>query len=407
MAETSAKTDVAVVGGGPAGLVAAIALARMGLSVHAFAPVPPADQRTTALLRGSVALLQAMDIWPRIEPYAAPLSIMRMIDDTGRLLRAPTVEFDSRELGGGPFGYNIRNSDLVRELETFAASLPALTLDRRMVERVVPDEDIVDVWPAGGDVLRVRLVVGADGLKSRCRAAAEISMKDHRYDQTALAFNVTHTLPHNDTSTEFHTKTGPFTLVPLPGLSESGGHQSSIVWVVRPDEATRLLALSDEAIVRDIERRAYGILGAVTGVGPRGAFPLAQIVASHMARRRIALVGESGHVLPPIGAQGLNLGFRDAATLAEIVEDAVRDGHDIGAPRTLAAYDRRRRADVATRAAAIDLLNRSVLSGLLPFQVARGAGLFAAKHFYPVRNLLMKLGMEPIGDVPRLMKKAG
>ena len=391
-------SDIAVVGGGPAGFVAAILLAQSGAGVRLYAPPPPRDQRTTALLRDSVALMQSAGVWDMAQKHAAALNVMRMVDNTGRLFRAPTVSFDSAEDGGGPFGYNIRNVDLHAALQARAARLKNLAVIHAMIDTVTPNDDKVQISGRDGSTAAVRLVVGADGYRSICRNAADITLNEHRYEQTALAFNVTHTLPHNDTSTEFHTRTGPFTLVPLPG------RECGVVWVVRPDEAQLILALDDDALCERVREKSYGILGDITGASPRGAFPLMRATADRLAANRIALVGEAGHVLPPIGAQGLNLGFRDAAVLCEIVEDANRDGRDPGADDVLAEYDARRKADVAGRAAAIDLLNRSVLSGFIPFQLARSAGLALAKHSSHVRTIMTSLGMGNVGETPRLMR---
>lgn len=392
------QTDIAVVGGGPAGFVAAILLARTGLRVRLFAPTPPADQRTTALLRDSVALMRNSGVWEYAQPHAAPLCVMRMIDDTGRLFRAPTVSFDSAEDGGQPFGYNIRNTDLHEALGKRAAQLANLSIEPAMIASVETRSGQVRIATEQGEEILAGLVVGADGYKSICRPAAGIVLSEHPYEQTALAFNVAHTLPHNNISTEFHTRSGPFTLVPLPG------QECGVVWVLRPDEARTIAALDDTALCALVREKAYGILGEITAATRRGMFALMRATPDRLAANRIALVGEAGHVLPPIGAQGLNLGFRDAAVLCEVVEDGVKAGLDPGSDRLLADYDRRRKIDVASRAAAIDLLNRSVLSGFIPFQLARGAGLALARHSAFARGVMTSLGMGNVGETPRLLR---
>lgn len=392
-------SDACVVGGGPAGLVAAILLARAGLAVRLFAPPPPAgDTRTSALMRGSVALLDALGVWPRIADKAAPLAHMRIVDATGRLLRAPEVVFDAAEIGEPAFGSNVRNRDLLAALDRLARRTQGLTPDARAVAALRPGAELAELVAADGERIPARLVVAADGRNSLCRRAAGIAVRETRYPQTALAFDIGHELAHGDVSTEFHTDSGPLTFVPLPGA------QSSVVWVVRPDEAAALLALDEAAFAARLEERCFSFLGRLGPVGPRGAFPLSAMTAQRMAARRVALIGEAGHVVPPIGAQGLNLGLRDAAALAETVAEARAAGTDIGADATLARYADWRRADIASRATGIDLLNRSVLSDFLPVQLARGAGLYLLGRVGPLRRFAMAAGMEPPGRQPRIMR---
>jgi len=391
------SVEVAVVGGGPAGLTAAIALAAAGIRTALIAKAPPADNRTTALLSGSVAALEALEVWPMCRNESAPLTAIRLIDDTPRLIRAPEVLFEAAEIGLEAFGHNIENRHLVAALDHRAGALPHLLRIAAAVTAVEPGEADVTLRTDGGEPVRARLVVGADGRKSPCRAAAGIEIGRRDYPQAALTLNFGHTRPHNGISTEFHTETGPFTLVPLPGL------RSSLVCVVDPAEAEKLGALDASALSAEIERRAHSILGKVAIEVGRGVFPLGIETAQAFATHRIALVGEAAHVIPPIGAQGLNLGLRDAATISEVVVEARRDGADVGAPEVLARYDRMRRADVATRTFAVDALNRSLLSDFLPVQGARGFGLYLLDRIAPLRRAVMREGVEPAAQ-PRLMR---
>jgi 2-octaprenyl-6-methoxyphenol hydroxylase len=373
--------DAAVVGAGPAGATAALALAAEGLSVALVGPAPAADPRTTALLAGSIGLLDRLAVWPRVSHAAAPLRVMRLVDDTGRLIRAPEVAFDAAELGLEAFGWNIPNDALNAGLAAALAETSVMRITAPAAD-IVPGEAHVSIG-AGGREIRARLAVAADGAASPTREAAGIPVRRWRYPQTAFVTTLRHELPHRGVSTEFHTPTGPFTLVPLPG------DRSSLVWIERPAEAERLAALDDAALSRAIERKAHSILGAMTVDGPRGLLPLEGHVAQRFAERRVALVGEAAHRFPPIGAQGLNLGLRDVAALA----GAVRAAPDAGAAEVLARYDRARRLDVTTRTAGVDLLDRSLLSGFLPVQLARGLGLWAAGRFPPIRRLMMRQGL--------------
>ena len=231
-----------------------------------------------------------------------------------------------------------------------------------------------------------------------CRAAAGIGINRRAYRQTALTLNLAHLKPHHDVTTEFHTEHGPVTLVPLPS------RRSSLVCVLDPPGAAALFAMTDAELAIEIERRAHSLLGKVSIEPGRGLFPLAVATARTLARDRIALVGEAAHVVPPIGAQGLNLGLRDAATLAEIIADARRRGADIASPAVLARYDLQRRADVTSRTIAIDLLNRSLLTDFIPVHGARGLSLFLADRIAPLRRALMREGVTPAASQPRLMR---
>jgi 2-octaprenyl-6-methoxyphenol hydroxylase len=391
--------EAIVVGGGPAGLTAAIALAVSGVSTTLVARRPDRpDNRTTALLAGSVAALDVLGVWQQCRDQAAALKTIRLVDDTPRLLRAPEVTFEAAEIGLDAFGYNIENRHLVAALEARASMLAHLTcIDAAAVTvEISPDE--VAVCLAGGQRLAARLVVGADGRKSLCRTAAGIETTAHGYPQAALTLNFAHARAHHGVSTEFHTETGPFTLVPLPGM------RSSLVCVVEPDEAERLAGVDPRELSEIVERRSHSILGKVTVEPGRGVFRLAMESAERLAANRIALIGEAAHVLPPIGAQGLNLGLRDAAAISEVVVGARRAGEDIGSDEVLERYAWLRRADVASRAAAVDVLNRSLLTDFLPVQGLRGLALYLIDRVGPLRRALMREGAAPSTATPRLMR---
>ncbi len=375
---------IAVVGAGPVGLAAALVVADAGYATALVAPArPPADARTSALLAGSVALLEKIGIWNEIAGEAAPLRTMRIVDGTRRLIRAPEVAFHAREIGLDAFGYNIANAVLVAALEAAVATRP---IDRReaFVETVRPGDEAVVLTLSTGDSLSARLVVAADGRRSKVRDGVGIGTQSWRYDQVALVCNLSHAIPHDDTSTEFHTEAGPFTLVPLPGK------RSSLVWVDRPAESERRLGLGEEALAAEIEARAQSVLGALAIDGWRQTFPLSGMTARRFAANRVALAGEAAHLFPPIGAQGLNLGYRDVTALAEVLSGRHEDP---GAGEVLAAYDRARRGDVFTRTAAVDALNRTLLSGFLPAQALRGAGLFLLDRVAPLRHFAMRQGV--------------
>jgi 2-octaprenyl-6-methoxyphenol hydroxylase len=393
------QPSVIVVGGGPAGLTAAITVADAGLATVLVGKRPTRpDNRTTALFAGSITALATLGVWPLCAAQAAPLKIMRIVDDTGRLWRAPEVKFAANEIGLEAFGYNIENFHLVAALEQRAGTLPGLRIIEDEVRSVTPGDGAVTVTLKSGRKLSAPLLIAADGRRSLCREAAGIAVDERDYPQVALTVCLNHTRPHHDSSTEFHTPSGPFTLVPLPGL------RSSLVWVRDPAQADVIRGLDETALAEEIERASHSILGKITVEPGRGQFPLSVATARRFGAKRIALVGEAAHVIPPIGAQGLNLGLRDAASIGELAVAAQRDGADIGGDAVLDAYEKMRRADVNTRTLAIDLLNRTLLTDFLPVQGMRGLGLYMIDRIGPLRRAVMREGVAPAAAEPRLMR---
>jgi 2-octaprenyl-6-methoxyphenol hydroxylase len=400
------NTDALIVGTGPAGLSAALALTKAGAKVVLAGPRPlPADldsreTRSAALLASSVKFLQSLDVWPSCAAHAAPLAAVRLIDATSNLLRAPEVLFRAEEIGEPAFGYNIANARLLEALATRVLDSPGIeVVETQAVTRLILEAGRVRGETADGASVEAALAVGADGRNSLCRREAEIGAREWHYDQAAIACSFSHSLPHDNVSTELHRRYGPLTTVPLPDL-----HASALVWVDKTEETKRLMALDDAAFAAALEERLQGLLGEVSRPTARARFPLGALVAEKLAARRVALVGEAAHLLPPIGAQGLNLGFRDAAMLADCIGTALRRGEDPGGDRVLSAYRAARRTDVMARTVAVDVLNRSLLTSFLPVQAARGLALHGLSQIGPLRRLVMRLGMTTPVTLPSFMR---
>ncbi|MGE0499807.1 MAG: UbiH/UbiF family hydroxylase [Rhizobiaceae bacterium] len=378
-------STVIVAGTGPAGLVAALAASGAGHAVELVGPLPREDdQRTTALMAPALEFLDLVGVRQALERDGAPLRVMRIVDGTRRLVRSPTATFRSSEIGEDAFGLNVPNAKLNRILVDAVEASP-VTWTKALVER----------WDLAGDgaratvgdrVIEGSLVVAADGRASPAREAAGIRVSTRDWRQSALVVNFAHTRPHADMSTELHTETGPFTQVPLPG------DRSSLVWVVRPETAAELAASPADDLSRRIEERMQSMLGRVTVMAGRQLYPLSAVTALSHAANRVALVGEAAHVFPPIGAQGLNLGIRDVADLIATMET---HADDPGSAAALSAYASKRRPDILARTAAVSLLNMSLLSDMLPAQVARSAGLGLLSAVSPLRAFFMREGMRP------------
>ncbi|NIX77555.1 UbiH/UbiF family hydroxylase [Microvirga terricola] len=391
--------DIAIVGAGAVGISAALAFARDGYKTVLIGNLDARrDGRTVALLNGSVRFLEALDVWPSLAAEAAPLETMRIIDDTGSLFRPPPVAFTAHEIGLDAFGWNIENATLVEKLASAAKSYDGLTILPEQAAGFEAGDIAATVSLSSGETLTARLVVAADGRNSRLREITGIEVKTWAYPQSAVTAILAHERDHRETSTEFHTRYGPFTLVPLPG------RRSSLVWVTSPENGKRLADLDDASLARAIEHQAKSLLGAMRIDGPRGLVPMSGLSVSRFQAPRMALVGEAAHVFPPIGAQGLNLGFRDVAALRDAVVDAHDNGLEPGADETLQQYQRGRDLDVRLRTAAVDGLNRTLLSGLIPADFLRGAGLLAISHIGPLRRAVMKEGVLPHVGAPRLMQ---
>ncbi|QEE43862.1 UbiH/UbiF family hydroxylase [Rhizobium sp. WL3] len=392
--------DIAVIGAGPAGQIAAIAMARGGRRVVLVGPEPDAsDRRTTALMDQSLSMMERLGLWQDLKARAAPLAVMQIIDGTKRLLRAPTVAFRSAEIGLEAFGYNVPNASLLQTLSKNVASEPLITRRAAPAETIHVGADTVTIGLGGDETVTAAFVIGADGRRSKTRESAGVGVKTWSYPQTAVVMNFSHSLPHQNISTEFHTESGPFTQVPLPGL------RSSLVWVVTPQDADRLTSLSSDQLSAEVEARMQSMLGKISVEDGVQAWPLSGMTALHYGKGRAGFVGEAGHAFPPIGAQGLNLSLRDIAALEEILIDrgSVPIAADSGD-----RFDRKRRIDIASRTASVDLLNRSLLSGLLPVQMLRAAGLQVLASVAPLRNLIMQEGVAPgrgLKNLPSLLRK--
>ena len=400
MADKTLTCDVLVAGAGPAGLAAACLVARSGVSVVAVGPAAGAgDTRTSALFGGAERCLRRLGAWETLAGKGAPLEALRIVDCLERSDHPSSLFFPASEVGRRAFGTNFRNIDLLAALEAVAGRLTSLTRHHGVIAGYRHGSGQVVARLADGRRISARVVAACDGRGSPARAAAGIAAKTWDYGQIALAFLVGHHKPHDNVSTEVHRPGGPLTFIPLPG------NRSAVNWLVRPREAETLKALDDNDFLQALMDASGGVLGRFTDPGPRAGFPIGGLSVAALAKNRTVLIGEAAHVLPPIGAQGLNLGFRDAAAFAELAIVAIGKGGDPGQERVAAAYRNARARDVLTRRAATDLLNRSLLLGGGAMAHLRGLGLVLLATSTAARRKLMTEGMGEDGDQPVLMRE--
>ena len=390
--------DIFVSGGGVAGLAATIAFAGAGFTTLCADPAPPitdrdsdgADLRTTAFLQPARAFLDRIGLWPALAPHATALQVMRIVDAGGP---APepraSHDFDAADISDAPFGWNLPNWLLRREMVAHLATLPGARFHPGTgTAQVLTREGEALVTLSDGTRLAARLVVGADGRASPVRQAAGIGVTTLRYGQKALAFAVTHDAAHGNVSTEIHRSGGPFTLVPLP--DHDGRPCSAVVWMDRGPEALRLAALPVPAFEAEATARSAGLYGPLRLVSRRSLWPIISQIAARMTAERIALVAEAAHVVPPIGAQGLNMSLADIATLLDI---ALARPDDPGAAEGLARYERARHPEVAARVLAVDALNRASMAQAQDLRDLRLRALGALHGSAPVRRGLMRAGL--------------
>ena len=390
--------DILISGGGVAGLAAAAAFGTAGFRVICVDPTPPvteagaegADLRTTAILQPGVALLQAAGVWDRLAPHAAALQVMRIVDAGGADPEPRRIkDFDAADVSDAPFGQNLPNWRLRREMVARLADLPKVSFRPGIATKaVLTREGEALVTLSDGARVAARLVVAADGRDSPVRQALGIGVTTIRYGQKALTFAVSHPVPHGQVSTEVHRSGGPFTLVPLP--DHQGSPASSVVWMERGAEALRLATLPEAAFEAEANARSCHVLGPLTLLSRRQVWPIITQVADRMAGERVALMAEAAHVLPPIGAQGLNMSLADLAVLLEL---AMADRAGLGSVAMLDTYQRRRHPEVRLRVTGIDLLNRASMAGTAPLRDLRALALDALYGAVPVRRMLMRAGM--------------
>ncbi|MFP7570373.1 UbiH/UbiF family hydroxylase [Marivita sp. S2033] len=390
--------DIVVSGGGIAGLAAAAAFGKDNFFVLCLDPAPPvternaegSDLRSTAFLQPAQAFLAEIGLWDRLADHAMPLQVMRIVDAGGEVAEPRvTKAFNASDISDAPFGWNLPNWLLRRELVAHLETLDNVTFRHGTgTTSLFTREREARVGLSDGTKVRCKLVIAADGRNSPMRQAAGIEVTTTRFGQKALAFAVTHPTPHGNVSTEIHRTGGPFTFVPLP--DHEGKPSSAVVWMETGPKAEALFALDEAAFEDAMTTRSCGLLGPLKLASRRTIWPIISQHADRLSGERLALVAEAAHVVPPIGAQGLNMSLTDIRVLRDLVRTAKGD---IGSRAVLDAYHRKRIVDIRARVAGITLLNRTSMLSAQPLRDMRARGLDALYTLAPLRKTLMQLGL--------------
>ncbi len=378
--------DIAVVGGGLAGLAATLSAVRTGRSVVHVAPKTPPDLRTSALMMPTVAYMQQAQLIGEAGEVGVPLTQIRIIDATRRLIRAPETLFDSAEAGLPEFGWNFANAKLNAAFAATLAGHENLTTIETTLASLDLEGNAATLTLGNGRRVVANLLVGADGKKSLVRDETGVRTRETALEEAALVCDLTLDRALGGTSVEFHYDRGPFTLVP------AGGNKANLVWI---DDRSVLVAARDsgtDGLRAAIQAKSQNLFGSIGITTPAFVFPLSTLSVDRAGIGNVVLVGEAAHAFPPIGAQGLNLGLRDVADL-ELALEATRHGTGNWAGDVAADYARRRASDLARTGGMVDALFRSLLSDFVPMQSLRAGGLWALKLLPPLRKQAFQLGM--------------
>jgi 2-octaprenyl-6-methoxyphenol hydroxylase len=401
--------DVIIAGGGLVGNALALALAQEDMRVAVVDPLAAKaqldaafDGRTSAIALGSVRILKRLGVWKFLEEQASPIHDIRVCDGD-----APGfVHYRDKDVGDEPFGYIIENRLLRHGLyEALTRATDITMLTPHTVIGFKAEPGCVTATLEDGTILTASLLVAADGRFSKLREQAGIDARVISYGQTAMVFVVTHANPHHGLALERFMPAGPFAVLPLKD-DAAGRHRSGIVWTERDADAPHYLALPDAEFNAELERRMGEFWGEVAVIGNRFSYPLKLMHATQFVSHRFALVGDAAHGIHPIAGQGVNLGYRDVAVLAELLGEQCRLGLDLGAPFVLAHYARWRKSDSVSMTASTDLLNRLFSNSSPSLAFLRRTGLRMVEQMPPVKKFFMRHAMGLVGDLPKMMRES-
>jgi len=406
MAVMNLDTDIAIIGGGLNGTALALALGSIGLRVTVFDASPREtrsddifDGRATAIAAGSRNMLRTLGVWDRLEEHIQPIHDILVTD--GRVSEGAGtsfLHFDHREVGDEPFGYLVENRHIRRAL--FAAMDETESIEHRYPVRVAGlDRDTSCAsLRLEDETVTATLAIACDGRDSPTAKAAGIRYTGWQYPQKGVVCTVEHEEPHGGVAHEYFLPSGPFAILPLTG------NRSSLVWTEKTAFAEAAMALDDAGFEAEVARRFGQFLGEVKVTGPRWSYPLSLSLAYEYSAHRLAVVGDAAHGVHPIAGQGLNLGFKDAAALTQVIAEAARRGEDFGSHDVLKRYERWRRFDNTAMGLGMDAINRLFSNDLTPVRALRGVGLNLVNRMGPARRFFMRQAAGLSGELPKLLQ---
>lgn len=396
--------DVLVGGGGYVGLSVAVSIKKSAphLSVMVVDAAPEhawrKDARASAIAAAASRMLSALGLWEKMLPEAQPINRMEITDSRmSDPVRPIFLTFDGEAGPGEPFAHMVPNPALIGPLLEAAKTLGVEFRSGTTVETFTADTRCATAKLSTGETVEASLLVACDGAKSKLRDIAGIKTVHWDYGQSGIVTTVEHERPHEGVAEEHFLPAGPFAVLPLPG------NRSSLVWTERTEDADRLVAADDLVFEEELERRFGHKLGHIRPVGPRRAFPLGLTLARAFVANRFALAGDAAHGIHPISGQGLNLGFKDVAALAETIVDADRLGLDIGAMNVLERYERWRRFDTFRMGVTTDVLNRLFSNDVTPVRVIRDFGLGLVERMPGLKSFFIRQASMAGGDDPKLL----
>ncbi|NVK33392.1 MAG: ubiquinone biosynthesis hydroxylase [Rhodobacteraceae bacterium] len=396
--------DVAIAGGGYVGLSLALALKRADASIKVVVIDPKPmeqlnkDPRASAIAAAAIRMLTQLDIWDGIKDQAQPINEMIVTDSKVRDVARPVfLTFDGNVTEGEPFAHMVPNSAMLPALYEASQKLGVEFAAPDIAESFSATPDDVTLTLKSGEKLRTKLLVAADGVRSRLRDLAGIRTNRWDYGQSGIVTTVKHERPHNGRAEEHFMTAGPFAILPLPG------NRSSLVWTEKTADADRLVASDDFTFEMELERRFGHHLGKIEPEGPRKAFPLGLTLARDFVKPRFALAGDAAHGIHPIAGQGLNMGFKDVAALAQVLIEARRLGQDVGAFDVLERYQRWRRFDTFQMGVVTDVLNRLFSNDNDLLRAARDFGLGVVDRLPRLKGQFIKEASGFAGPAPKLL----